>query len=230
MCCCSGSQELVRRLRTFLTQSLTYPGKTVLASSIIETCTKIPSVSTIYFYCKHFDERRNTFLALAKAFLVQLLNQNKDLVSYLYEKYVESGSISLVSAQLCRELLDTALKCMTKVYIIIDGLDECQRTERRSALSFFTSIIENTQPGMIRGMFISQDEDDIRQSLHSASLVRLTEDDNRQDIQTFAGWWAERIRQKFELSQEHSWYIRNTVSDGADGTYNHSEYSVDYAD
>lgn len=187
-------------------------------------------MSAIYFYCKHLDEQRNTFTALARAFLVQLLNQNKDLVSYLYEKYVESGSISLISAQLCKELLDTALQSLTKVYIIIDGLDECQRTERRSILSFFTSIIESTQPGLLRGMFVSQDEDDIRQSLHRASLVRLTEDDNRQDIQTFAGWWAERIQQKFELSQEHSWYIRNTVCDGAEGRYNLSKCPREYAD
>ena len=187
-------------------------------------------MSAIYFYCKHLDEQRNTFIALARAVLAQLLNQNKDLVSYLYDKYVESGSISLVSAQLSRELLDTALKSLTKVYIIIDGLDECQRNERKSILSFFTSIIESTQPGFLRGLFVSQDEDDIRQSLQRASLVRLTEDDNRQDIQIFAGWWAERIRQKFDLSQEHGWYIRNVVCDGAEGGYNLPGCSREYAD
>ena len=203
----------------FVAQPLTCLGKTVLASSIIEACTKIPSVSTVYFYCKHLDDQRNTFIALARAVLVQLVGQNKDLTSYLYEKHLESGSISLASAQLSKDLLDTALRSLTKIYVIIDGLDECQRNERKSILSFFTSIIENTQPGSMRGMFVSQDEDDIRQLLQRASLVRLTEDHNRQDIQTFAAWWADRIQQKFDLSQEHGWYIVNVVCDGAEGWY-----------
>lgn len=180
---------------------------------------RIPSVSVIFFYCKHLDKQRDTFTALARSMLVQLLKQNEDLLSYLYGKCVSSGHISLVSAQLSRELLDIALKSVPKIYIIIDGLDECQPSERKAILSFFTSIIESTQPGTLRGMFVSQDENDIRQLLQRASIVRLTEDDNKQDIRTFASGWANRIQQKFELSEENGQYITNTVCDGAEGRH-----------
>src|SRR5437763_7902 len=119
-----------------------FAGKTVLASVIVEEsqrlCEKHP-IHIVFFYCKHKDPQRNTFTAVAKGMLVQLLRQNDGLLSYLYEKALLSGETILESRVLAKELLETALKSLEKVYIIIDGVDECDRDEKKIIISWFRS-------------------------------------------------------------------------------------------
>ena len=204
---------------------LTSIGKTILASRIIEECQKLSSASVLFFYCKHLDNRRNSFLALARSILTQLLGQNAGLLPYLYDKSIASRQTSLNSNQLCKELLEVAIKGCSKTYIIIDGVDECDTRERKTIISFLTSLVDTqTQPGNIRGLFVSQDENDIKKLLATASVIRVTNDDNKADIERFARKWAFKIILKFELAQEVQDFIKKSVTDRSDGK--HSGNSV----
>ena len=199
---------------------LTSIGKTVLASRIIEECQKLSSASVLFFYCKHLDNRRNTFLALARSILTQLLRQNAGLVPYFYDKSIGSGQTSLDSNQLCKELLEVAIRSCSKTYIIIDGVDECDMKERKVIISLFTSLVDTqTQPGNIRSLFVSQDENDIKKLLETASVIRVSSDDNKADIERFAGKWAFKIIQKFELAKEVQDFITNSVTNKSDGKH-----------
>src|ERR1700738_4462912 len=109
-------------------------GKTVLASLIIEELQKLQSLHPItlgFFYCKHKDTQRCTFSAVARGILAQLLSQNEDLLPYLFEKAAMSGEMVLESPVLTKELLETALKSSENVYIVLDGLDECEALEKK---------------------------------------------------------------------------------------------------
>jgi hypothetical protein len=184
---------------------------------------KIDSITIIYFYCNYQDAQRKSFLALARAMLAQLLNQDESLLSYLYENCVGSGQVSLVSTQLSAEILETCLKTMSKVFIVVDGIDECDFSERKTMLSFFTSLIEKIErddmPGKIRALFVSQDENDIRKLLRTASVLRLTDSHNKSDIENYAAQWASSIQEKFGLPDGTTKYIASVVSDGSDGMY-----------
>jgi hypothetical protein len=181
---------------------------------------RIDSITVIYFYCNYQDAQRKSFLTLARAMLAQLLKHEPTLLSYLYESCVSSGQVSLVSTQLCGDILETCLKTMSKVYIIVDGIDECDFSVRKSILSFFTSLIEREDlPGKIRGLFVSQDENDIRKLLRTASILRLTDSHNKSDIQSYATKWSAKIQKKFGLPDEATKYITAAVSDGSDGMY-----------
>ena len=205
---------------------LTSTGKTILASRIIEECQKICSASVLFFYCKHLDNRRNTFLALARSILTQLLGQNASLLPYLYDKSIATSQTSLNSNQLCKELLDVAIKSCSKAYIIIDGIDECDMKERKMVLSFFTTLVDTqAQPGNIRSLFVSQDENDIKKLLETASVVRVTSDDNKGDIERFTGKWASKITQKFELPRQVQDFMKESVTNRSDGK--HSGHNVD---
>jgi hypothetical protein len=152
--------------------------------------------------------------------LAQLLKHDETLLSYLYEKCVSSGQVSLVSTQLCAEILETCLKTMSKVYIVVDGIDECDFSERKSILSFFTSLIERDDlPGKIRALFVSQDENDIRKLLRTASILRLTDSHNKSDIESYAAQWSLKIQNKFGLPEDTAKYIISAVSNGSDGRY-----------
>src|SRR5271169_801628 len=97
----------------------------------------------------------------------------------MYEQCLLSGQSSLESAEVSKSLLETALSTVSKTYIVIDGIDECPLAERSAILRFFTSIIEKCDtPGRIRGLFVSQDENDIGKLLRTASIIRLKPSDN----------------------------------------------------
>ena len=159
--------------------------------------------------------------------LTQLLRQNDGLLPYFYDKSIASGQISLTSNQVCKELLDVAMKGCSKTYIIIDGVDECDMMERKMIISFFTSLVDSqTQPGNIRSLFVSQDENDIKKLLETASVIRVGSDDNKADIERFAGKWALKIISKFELAKEGQDFITKSVTSRSDGK--HSGPSVDW--
>jgi hypothetical protein len=181
---------------------------------------KIDSIAIIYFYCNYQDVQRRSFLALGRSLLAQLLRYDESLLPFLYEKCVSSGQVSLVSTQLCAEVLETCLKTMPKIYIVVDGIDECDFSERKSILSFFTPIIEGDDlPGKIRALFVSQDENDIRKLLRTASVLRLTDAHNKSDIESYANQWSVQIQKKFGLGDDTRKYIQTTVSNGSDGMY-----------
>lgn len=121
-------------------------GKTVLASLIVEECQRLckeQPISVVYFYCKHGDSMRDSFMAVIRGILVQILRENDDLLPYLYEKASISGEPILRSPELARELLETALRSLAKVYVIIDGLDECDKNEQKKIITWFRSTIDS---------------------------------------------------------------------------------------
>jgi hypothetical protein len=119
---------------------------------------------------------------------------------------------------MCIELLKTALMILSKTYIIVESIDACAQAERNNILSFFTSIIEKDDtPGRLQGLFVSQDERDIKERLRRAAVVRLNDIDNKPDIRSYAKYWSLKIQEKFNLSANEREYIVSIVCERAEG-------------
>lgn len=106
-------------------------------------------------------------------------------------------------------------------YIIIDGLDECEVTERRTLLQFLNSIVDRCdsyKPGKIRVLLVSRDVADIRKSMQSAGIFDLAEEDTKKDIKVF-------VRQKvvaltgepFRLTDEDGERVERMTCERAHG-------------
>jgi hypothetical protein len=170
--------------------------------------------------------QRRSFPALTRSLLVQLLSHNDVLLPYLYDQCIGSGQVSLVSSQTCDEILRTSLKTLSKTYVIIDGIDECDLVERKTILSFFTSLIEGANSaGNLRALFVSQDENDIRKLLRTASVLKLTDAHNKSDIESYTSQWSAKIQTKFDLPEKTTNYIKSAVCDGSDGTLSIYHYT-----
>jgi hypothetical protein len=109
---------------------------------------------------------------------------------------------------------------MSKTYIIIDGLDECDIVERKMILSLFTSLAaKDIASGRLKCLFISQDENDIRKLLKTSSILKLTGAHNKSDIEAYTTYWLEKIKKKFaEISDVTLNYIKASVCNQCDGT------------
>ncbi|KAK8130901.1 hypothetical protein PG984_007339 [Apiospora sp. TS-2023a] len=160
-------------------------GKSVLASIVADQIRAIPEVSVGLFYCVQSDPQSNTFISVAKSLLAQLLTQDATLLPLVYEKMrTENGEAVLTSNTDTEKLLDLALRSR-KTYLIIDGIDECERDERKKISSWFSKVVnslERTKADEIRCIFISQDDGIARKDFSALPTISITMKNTERDI------------------------------------------------
>jgi hypothetical protein len=131
-----------------------------------------------------------------------------------------SGEPFPESLALTKELLETAVKSLAKVYIIIDGLDECPRREEKAITSFFRFLVESIQesdPDTLRCLFVSQDDGEIGKLLSKVPKITMTPASTKGDIQAYSDVWSKKIESKFDLPASTRASIALTVAERANG-------------
>ena len=164
--------------------------------------------------------RKNSFLAIARGMLAQLIGLSKDLLAYVYDKASACGETSLDSPKLAKELLETAFKSLGKVYVLIDGLDECDKAEKKLISSWFQSIVHSvaaSDPESLRCLFIGQHDNDAGSLFAGLPTLSISSDLNKQDILSYCSVWADKIQEKFRLSDIEKLSIATEISERAGG-------------
>ena len=100
-------------------------------------------------------------------------------------------------------MLQTTLGTCGRTYIIIDGLDECERPEGKNLVSYFQDLIDDLSServDAIRCLFVSQDD-----APSAISSIKVTALENKGDLGHFVSAWHKQIEAKFgELqSKDH---------------------------
>ena len=98
---------------------------------IIDAARALQGSTVAFFYCKHGDGERNSFIGVARSILAQIHVQNPHLLPYFHEQASISGDAMLTSTSVAKEMLGIAIESCEKLYIIIDGVDECKPKERK---------------------------------------------------------------------------------------------------
>ncbi|KAJ4283695.1 hypothetical protein NW764_001253 [Fusarium oxysporum] len=198
-------------------------GKTILTSLIVEEAQKLtPRPRVLFFYCKQSPPEHNTFLALARSLILQLLNQDKSLLLYLHRKHSDSNEAVLSSMPLAQEMLKFLLSSCKSAYIIIDGLDECEREERKVITQWFRHLVESlpeNAPDRLRCLFVSQDDRIGVKDLQGLAKINIEAQDNRQDVLAYSRVQADELRRKFEFSEEESSRIAVAVTESVKGIF-----------
>lgn len=197
-------------------------GKTILASLVVEEARKLtPTPIVLFFYCRH-SSQRDSFLALARSLLAQLLRQDKGLLLYFYQMYCNSGEVVLTSQALVKELLLLAFRSCKYAYIILDGLDECAREERKIITQWFRKFVEDlptSEPKGLRCLFISQDDGVARKDFSGLASIKIRTEDIKHDIDEYSRVEADKLKAKFQLSDEDASTIASTVANSAGGMF-----------
>lgn len=195
----------------------------------MEEAQKLPGVTVVYFYCKYDESDRNTFLAVARGIILQLFNQDESLLPYLYEKASRSGQRPLSTNSLAKELLETAVKNYKKLYVVIDGIDECENKHRSDIVSTFRSLWESLPAGKVnslRCLFVSQDDGAAREDFAGIDLLKITEIDTRHDIRVYTNAWSKTIGMRFDLSQDKQQLVEDVVTQKAEGRHSTPRFSL----
>jgi len=145
-------------------------------------------------------------------------------------RQLSTREVVLTTTNVAEHLLKLFLEILPKkVFIIIDGLDECEISQRKLLLSILTERInhwDEQEPGRMRTMFVSQQMSDIGKALSTATIFTLTPLDNESDIKIFVEAWCKKIRDKFELNMDQVEYIRDSTCVRAEGAFFNSKLNL----
>jgi hypothetical protein len=185
---------------------------------------------TIYFYCKAKDPESSTCLAIFQGLLRQQLWEIRDnekyrhLIAYCQDKKENSGRQHLDTDEAAKSLLDLFFDILPHQYIILDGLDECDKPEIKQCLTLLTSVVsrqDNTEPGGLRLLVVSRDIPDIKKPLSAegttANIVKIQSTDNERAIQKYVAQRLTEFPHQLKLTSEETERIRDMVCNKAKG-------------
>ncbi|RDW70893.1 uncharacterized protein DSM5745_08404 [Aspergillus mulundensis] len=197
-------------------------GKTILASLLIQKLrTRTPTTCVIFFYFKHGDPERNSFLSMARSLLGQLLRYNKTLLSHLHEKATDSETSTLKSVSEAQDLLALALRSVKGVYIVLDGIDECVAEQSRKVISWARQETEliNNDSGDARCFFISQDDQTCNKILRDIPTIKISQEDNLSDIRAYCDALSQSWTKKFDIPATKQKEIVEAIVRNASGMF-----------
>ena len=194
----------------------------MLSSYIIDKIEQISEFTACWFYCKFAQREKNTFLAVVRAVIAQLVKKNDSLRPHIIHARSNSGSTELASQNAAKHLAEDCIRTSKQVCLVIDGLDECGLDERKSIISFFTGLaktMDGTEPGCFRALFVSTDEADIRKCLTTAKIIHMRATDNRSEMMEYSRKWSTKIQELHQLSDAKTETIALSVLERSAGRY-----------
>ncbi|KAL3477934.1 hypothetical protein BJX99DRAFT_225121 [Aspergillus californicus] len=195
-------------------------GKTYLASVMIEECIKDADWLTCFFYCNEKVEMKTSAIAVLRGILLQLVRKHSELVPYCHAKMKSSLSPTLSDLSTAHTLIETFCIRIPHLYIIVDGLDECEEG-RKDVLETFKSLIkkkETYSPGTLRILFLSRPMPEIKAAVPEAAILALGPEHNMIDIQRYCQRRTREL-EKFEFSNEILNEAVDRICTRADGMF-----------
>jgi len=213
-------------------------GKTIIASVIIEAAVKLSAVKVAFVYCKDGNQNRNNFLSVAKNVLYQLSQNDDRLTEYINAVISKEGQTTLERAELAKDLLRIVVHSHDNVFILVDGLDECLKQEKKGIFSWIQSIVgsgpelrpgqqdnvnqmDDVEPTLVRCLLVSQEDGESSRLFKGYPVLRILSADNYADIRTYCEAWESKIRRKHSSVKfdSDSDSITSNVLKRADGEY-----------
>ncbi|KAF5011288.1 hypothetical protein FDECE_2588 [Fusarium decemcellulare] len=187
-------------------------GKTKLSSMVVDDLlTTLPTksddnIAFAYFYCDRNRADHNEPVAIIRSIVRQLCAPRDDtsIEACVEDRYLSRKAKGFASDRLvaeeCNELLLQLLGGYRNVYIVVDGLDECDRATRHILMDLLDEIIEKFEQS-VKVYIASRTDQDLRKRYHEGTHLEVTANDNQADIEKF-------VLDKMEQSE----FCRNKLS------------------
>ncbi|KAJ4013720.1 hypothetical protein NW766_005959 [Fusarium irregulare] len=211
-------------------------GKSVLAAAIVEECLqrngKDPDKAVAYFFCTYRQPLSQDPHSILSSLCMQLALQNEEAFEILQEAHRElyDGYFNTQPApERLAEALQRISSCFTRVYLVVDGLDECgdHAEENTAALAQIAAI---QQHDAINMALLSRDEVVIRHIIEK-DFEHIEIEARTEDVQLYvASELSERITtRKLRLKDPTlKDLIMTRLVEGAKGMFRWVACQLDY--
>lgn len=204
---CSGTGDWLLRDKTFAQwfdtgdtavktlwlRGIPGAGKSFLATTVVDAALA-RNTSTVGFAFLHHNESSGlSALSVIHSLVFQMAFRNDDLQAVICQS---KGSALKSQIEVATELLRTVLHCAGPSHIVVDGLDEIDKTERAVLIKQLLHL--SAECGELKVLFSSRNEADIAAALRDKNTAIIEAHERNEDsIQAFVnarreGWYQER--------------------------------------
>ncbi|KAF2440432.1 hypothetical protein P171DRAFT_394849 [Karstenula rhodostoma CBS 690.94] len=163
-------------------------GKTVAMNFLVDELTsrnehQLPRPKVCYYYCR--DDEAGQAVHIFSALVLALLEQLSGLKKTFYEWYRENQASGILvpasNPRKLEEFLETVLGTLDRlVFIVIDGLDECDRASRKVLLELLRNLSQKTP--RLRIVLSSRPEEEILEQLDGTTKIDISSDVRRDAV------------------------------------------------
>ena len=152
----------------------------------------------VYYYCDYADSRtlqaKHLFEAIMKQLIMQCLVPT-EIERQLRQSVIDEARVP-GDALLQRSIL-SAIEACPGLYVIIDGLDECEKEARRDAIALIEALLAHKRAAVKTFVSCREDEHLLR-SLDVHPCIQLSEKLMENDINAFI---TGTVRSKVEAGE-----------------------------
>ncbi|KAK5057894.1 hypothetical protein LTR84_011895 [Exophiala bonariae] len=177
-------------------QGIPGAGKTFLSSIIVHRAIEVEQTRTIYAFLSYRFRDTSSAVSILHSLLFQLASGHDDLEDILCQASTE---VQKRSVDATANLLRTLLGCAGPTYILIDGMDEIEETERSRFLKQVLEVSRACQE--VKILISSRAEADIADLLKDQVSIRV-DSRNAGSIHTFVKRRTEEWFDKCEFLPE----------------------------
>ncbi|KAH7253578.1 uncharacterized protein BKA55DRAFT_593274 [Fusarium redolens] len=197
-----GEYETNRKLRLWCS-GIPGAGKSVLAAAMIEECLQRNAhdagKAVAYFFCTYKYERSQHPVVILSSLCMQLAMQCENAFRILQDYHDQLFSSHHLStkptAEMLTQILHRICACFTRVYIIVDGIDECD-SRVEANVDCLANLALSQGDDVINMALLSRDESIIRTRLEK-DFPHVEIEAHTEDLQLYvASELSERIASK----------------------------------
>jgi hypothetical protein len=142
-------------------------------------------LAMVYYYCDFSEHKSlqtsNILATITKQLLTSVVIQDK-MMGKLSSVYKPSSRIAAPEEAL--DLLLMVVEHFSRVFIFIDGLDECMKEERSTILTAIHEL-RHTDRSKVHILITSQEAPDIATTMEGSAHLHISSGTNSQDIASF---------------------------------------------
>ena len=154
----------------------------MLSSSIIDKTQDLAVSNTLFAFLSYRDPHITT-VKIFQSFIFQLLLENPDLQPILSHEFQSNFRKLSSDTTYVRGLLTKLLQIAGFTYVIVDGLDEIEETERQFLLRTLLEVHRDCED--MKLLISSRAEDDITRLLQNEIEPVRVDKKNVEDIRTY---------------------------------------------
>ena len=150
-----------------------------------DSTSRIPASDVIYYYCDYADQRSLQFDCILGSLLKQLYLARQipeNIESQLFQLYAARSQSSPEIA--LANIFCSSVALLSDIYIIFDGLDECDKAVSRALLKTFKQLAA-TGPTNVKIFMTCVEEGSVAHSLNGFTQVLLSPSVTSADIKAF---------------------------------------------
>jgi hypothetical protein len=191
-------------------------GKTMIAATVVDhlwTHVQDKDIGVAYLYCNYKTQADQKATDLAAAILKQLIQERPSIpepVVNLYDRHADRGTRPSLEEIL--SALQAVVSSYSKVYVVIDALDECQKDARSQLL---TTLHKMQSKGSLSFMATARFIPEVMQQFSLSPSLEIQASDS--DVKLFVAGQMYLLPEFVQRDGELHKAIQDGISTSADG-------------